>query len=89
MVGAVFVIQLLAADFFGLIGDLAVFLFKCTDALSDQVQNLSVGGAALIFGDVAKLKMQFRVHFDAQMLVLLVSHVPPHPQLVETILRLF
>jgi hypothetical protein len=57
--------------------NLSVFLLKFLNALPDQVQNLSVDGTVFVLGDVFQFTMQSRIDFNAEMLVLFISHCFP------------
>lgn len=54
--------------------DFAVFLFKVTDTLTDQVQNLPIAGTAFVLCNIVQFIVELRVDFDSQMLVVFVSH---------------
>ncbi len=54
--------------------DFPVFLFKILNTASDQVQNLTIGRPAFIFGNIVQFVMQLWVNFNTQVLILLVSH---------------
>jgi len=45
--------------------DLAVFVFKFTYTLANQVYDLTIGGAALIFRNIFEFAMELRIHLDA------------------------
>ena len=53
--------------------DLAVLLFKFSDALADEVEDLAVAASALVFGDIVELVVKNGVDLDAEVLVFLVS----------------
>ena len=54
--------------------DLTVLLFKFSDALADEVEDLAVAASALVFGDLVELVVKNGVDLDAEVLVFLVSH---------------
>lgn len=54
--------------------NLAVFLFKITDTLTDQVQNLPIAGTAFVLCNIVQFIVELWVDFDSQMLVVFVSH---------------
>lgn len=41
--------------------DLAVSRFKIPDALADQVQDLPIAGAPLVFCNIVQLVVEFRI----------------------------
>ena len=49
--------------------DRPVLVREAGDALADKVEDLPVGGAALIAGDVVQLVVELPVDVEAQMLV--------------------
>jgi len=55
--------------------DLAVFLLERANALADEIQNLPVCRAILIFSDIVKLAVQLGIDFDAEVFVPFVSHI--------------
>ena len=54
--------------------DRAFLCLKLPDALADQVEDLPIGGASLIFGDVVQFSVELGVNFYSQVLVLFISH---------------
>ena len=54
--------------------DFAVFLFKITDTLTDQVQNLPITGTAFVLCNIVQFIVELGIDFDSQMLVVFVSH---------------
>ena len=60
-----------------LVGNDALFAFKITDALPDQMENLTVTGTAFILGDIVQLVVKVRFNLDPKMLVFLVSYGTP------------
>ena len=53
----------------------AALLFKFSDALADEVEDLAVTASALIFGDMVELVVEDGVDLDAEVFVFLVSHL--------------
>lgn len=53
----------------------ASLTFKIANALTDQVQYLTISGSSFVLRNVVKFIMQFRVDLNAEMLVVFVSHV--------------
>ena len=45
--------------------DFSVFLLEITDALTDQIQDLSVGRTPFVFGNIVKFCMKLGIDFDA------------------------
>lgn len=54
--------------------NLAMGLFKGLDAPAHQIKDLRIDGSPFIFGDIAQLRVQPGIDFDAEMLVVFISH---------------
>ena len=55
--------------------------FKIHDALTDQIEDLSVSGATFIPGNIVQFVVELRVDLNAKMFVVLVTHNTPQSKL--------
>ena len=55
-------------------GNFSLLILEIADTLADKVKNLTIDGATLELGNVAKFMMKFRLYFNSQMLIILISH---------------
>ena len=66
--------MLLFGRFFGDRRDFSFPTFKVTNALADKINHLSIDGTILVFCNISKFMMEFRIDFKPQMLIVLIPH---------------